>query len=114
MTPSNSVRLNSIYLPLKLTYGLVPLVAGADKFFNLLTDWAMYLPHSVVEALPVPASTFMRVVGCVEIVAGLIVLTSFTRLGAYVVMVWLIMISAVLIVGGRYDIAVRDLSMAVG
>ena len=36
---ANTDKLSSIYLPLRLTYGLVPLVAGADKFFNVLTDW---------------------------------------------------------------------------
>lgn len=29
----------SIYLPLRLAFGLVPLLAGLDKFFNLLADW---------------------------------------------------------------------------
>ena len=31
--------LDSIYLPLKITFGLVPLLAGLDKFVGLLTDW---------------------------------------------------------------------------
>jgi uncharacterized membrane protein YphA (DoxX/SURF4 family) len=106
--------LSSIYLPLRLTYGLVPLVAGLDKFFNLLTDWGKYLPRGLSSVLPVPTSTLMMAAGCIEIVAGLAVLTKFTRLGAYVLMAWLVMIAATLVASGYLDIAVRDLVMAVG
>jgi hypothetical protein len=97
-----------------MTYGLVPLVAGLDKFFNLLTNWGKYLPPGFASVSPIPAPTFMAFVGCIEIVAGLAVLTKFTRLGAYIVMGWLVMIAANLVIGGHLDIAVRDLVMAVG
>lgn len=65
--------------------------------------------------LPVGPETFMRVVGVVEIAAGALVLTPrFTRLGAYVVSGWLVAIAGNLLTGGAYDIAVRDVAMAVG
>jgi uncharacterized membrane protein len=111
---ANNQNLSSIYIPLRLTYGLVPIVAGADKFFNLLTDWQKYLPQQVASALPISAANFMLIVGVIEIIAGLAVLTKFTRLGAYVVMVWLLLIAANLVIGGHYDIAVRDTVMAIG
>ncbi|HMG68815.1 MAG TPA: hypothetical protein VK588_14050 [Chitinophagaceae bacterium] len=99
---------------LKYTYGLVPVVAGLDKFTNLLTDWKHYLAPSVSNMLPFSASTFMSIVGVIEIVAGIIVLVR-PRLGGYIVMAWLIVIALSLIVGGQYyDIAVRDLVMAIG
>jgi hypothetical protein len=44
----------------------------------------------------------------------LAVLTAFTRMGAYIVMIWLALIAVNLIIAGYYDIAVRDLVMAVG
>ncbi|AMV36882.1 DoxX family membrane protein [Planctomyces sp. SH-PL62] len=114
MAADKPESLSSIYFPLRLAYGLTPLIAGVDKFFNLLTDWSGYLPGDASSVLPVSTSTFMHVVGCIEIVAGLAVLTKFTRLGAYVVMAWLILIAATLVVGGHLDVAVRDLVMAVG
>ena len=114
MPTPGTENLSSIYLPLRLTYGLVPLVAGLDKFFNLLTDWGKYLPRGVANALPVSVPTFMMIVGCIEIVAGLAVLTRLTRLGAYVVMVWLVLIAANLVLAGYLDVAVRDLVLAVG
>lgn len=106
--------LDAVYYPLKLCYGLVPLIAGVDKFFNLLTDWSKYLPHPIVEILPMSPEAFMMVVGVIEIAAGIIVLTKFTRLGAYIVAAWLVAIALVLVIGGYYDIAVRDLAMALG
>jgi len=114
MHSDDSDRLSSIYVPLRLVYGLTPLIAGLDKFLNLLTDWDKYLPSVLVQSLPVSASSFMHMVGIIEIIAGLAVLTSFTRLGAYVVMAWLVLIAANLVVAGYLDIAVRDLVMAVG
>lgn len=42
-TTQPNLNLESLYRPLWLTYGLVPLLAGLDKFFNLLTDWPKYL-----------------------------------------------------------------------
>lgn len=107
-------NLRSLYLPLKGAYGLVPLLAGLDKFFNILVDWTVYLPEAVANLLPVSASAFMMIVGVIEMIAGAAVLTVLTRLGAWVVMLWLIMIAVVVTIGGHLDIAVRDLALAVG
>ena len=106
--------LASIYIPLRLVYGLVPIVAGLDKFFNLLTQWDKYLPGALAEALPISAHAFMLIVGVIEILAGLAVLTKLTRLGAYVVMAWLVLIALNLLAAGAFDVAVRDLVMAAG
>jgi hypothetical protein len=109
-----SPNLESLYRPLWLTYGLVPLLAGLDKFFNLLTFWPKYLSPTIAGLLPVSAQTFMYAVGVIEVVVGLLVLTRWTRLGAWIAMAWLILIAVNLITLGLFDIAVRDLAMAVG
>jgi uncharacterized membrane protein YphA (DoxX/SURF4 family) len=99
---------------LKYTYGLVPVIAGLDKFTNLLTNWKDYISVPVATILPFSTGTFMVIVGIIEIAAGVLVLLR-PRIGAYVVMAWLIAIAFNLILGGRYfDVAVRDLVMAVG
>ena len=97
-----------------LTYGLVPLLAGLDKFFNLLTDWPKYLSPWIAGLLPVSADTFMHAVGIIEIVVGVLVLTRWTRLGAWIAAAWLVLIAVNLATMGLFDIAVRDLAMAVG
>jgi hypothetical protein len=99
---------------LKLTFGLVPIVAGLDKFTNLLTNWLDYLSNNFKGMLPIDPLVFMKVVGIIEIAAGLIVLLR-PLIGAYIVMAWLICIALQLIIGGHYfDVAVRDLVMAIG
>lgn len=104
--------LDRVYFPLRLCFGLVPIAAGADKFLNLLTDWPKYLPGFAEGILPVSPATFMMVVGVIEIAAGLAVLTVLPRLGAYVVSAWLVLIAVAVALAGYYDIAVRDLVMA--
>lgn len=113
-TMQSNPSLESLYRPLWLTYGLVPLLAGLDKFLNLLTDWPKYLSPWIAGSLPVSPQTFMHVVGIIEIAAGLLVLTRWTRLGAWIVMAWLVLIAVNLATMGLFDIAVRDLAMAVG
>src|SRR5436309_7840562 len=110
----SSPNLESLYRPLWLTYVLVPLLAGLDKFFNLLTDWPKYLSPWMAGVLPVPAPTFLHAVGIIEIAVGLLVLTRWTRLGAWIAMAWLALIAVNLVTMGLFDIAVRDLAMAVG
>lgn len=99
---------------LKVTYGLVPIVAGIDKFSNILTSWESYIPDSLVEDLPLSARSLMIIVGIVEIIAGLVVLLK-PVIGGYIVSAWLMLIGLILIVGGNYfDVAVRDFVMAIG
>lgn len=98
---------------LKYTFGLVPIVAGLDKFTNILTNWSQYIPEGFVEILPFEPSVFMMIVGVIEIVAGVLVLTK-TQIGAYVVSAWLVAIALTLIFSWSYiDVAVRDLVMAI-
>lgn len=100
---------------LYFTYGLIPIVAGFDKFTNLLTNWTQYLSPLALQVVPVTATQFMYGVGVIEIVAGALVFTRFTRIAAYVISAWLVAIAVNLISTGHYfDIAVRDLTMAVG
>jgi len=105
---------NSVQQILKYTFGLVPIVAGIDKFTNLLCNWSDYLSASVTGVLPFDPQTFMYVVGVIEIAAGVLVLWK-PRIGAYVVMAWLGLIALNLLMSGHYfDVAVRDLVMAAG
>lgn len=113
-TTQPSPNLESLYRPLWLTYGLVPLLAGLDKFLNLLADWPKYLSPAIAGLLPVSAGTFMQAVGIIEIAVGLMVLTRWTRLGAWIAAAWLVLIAVNLATMGLFDIAVRDLAMAVG
>ena len=98
---------------MKYTFGLVPIVAGLDKFTNILTNWSQYISEGFAEILPFEPTTFMMIVGVIEIIAGILVLTK-TKIGAYVVSGWLTAIALTLIFSWTYlDVAVRDLVMAI-
>ena len=107
-------QIDTSWWTLRLIYGLVPIVAGADKFTNLLTDWKQYA-SPILGNLPIPLATLMMIIGVIEIVAGCLVLSRHTRLGAYVVGAWLVGIALNIVTTGKYfDVAVRDLVMAAG
>ena len=115
MTTVSESRLHSAWWALRLSFGIVPFLAGLDKFLNILTDWTQYLNPVLQHALPFSTTTLMHVVGVIEMTAGIAILTRWTRVGSYVAMVWLAAISASLVTTGRYfDVAVRDLVLAVG
>ena len=98
---------------LKLTFGIVPIVAGLDKFTNLLTNWEQYIDPNIGSMLPFEGHTFMMIVGVIEIVAGVIVLKK-PEIGGYIVAAWLTLIASTLLAGFNYvDVAVRDLVMAI-
>jgi hypothetical protein len=108
-------RLNMSWWALKLGLGLGPIIAGIDKYFNKLTDWTMYLSPLATRIVPVSASTFMHIVGAIEIIAGIIVLSRWTKIGAYIVALWLLGIAVNLLTTGMfYDLAMRDVEIAIG
>lgn len=104
---------NPVFKMMKYTFVVVPIVAGADKFTNLLTDWGNYLNPSIAGMLPFSTHVFMMIVGIIEIVAGLIVLKK-SQIGGYIVAAWLALIALTLLASLSYlDVAVRDLVMAI-
>lgn len=107
-------HLNSAWWALRIALGVGPIVAGVDKYFNKLTDWTMYLSPLATKMLPVKDTTFMHIVGVIEVIAGIIVLTRWTKIGSYIVGLWLLAIAANLLTTGMfYDLAVRDVEIAV-
>jgi uncharacterized membrane protein YphA (DoxX/SURF4 family) len=108
-------RLNASWWALRIGVGLGPIIAGVDKYFNKLTDWGMYLSPLATKVIPVSDKTFMHAVGIIEVIAGLMVLSRWTKIGSYIVMLWLLGIAVNLLTTGMfYDLAVRDVEIAVG
>src|SRR5262245_27851660 len=98
-------NLNTSWWSLRLVYGVIPIVAGLDKFFNLLTDWQQYL-GPLLRNGPLAPATVMHIVGVIEIAAGIAVLTRVTKYAAYVVSAWLVCIALNLLSSGKYlDVA---------
>ena len=106
-------RVESARQVLRVVFGIVPFLAGLDKFFNLLTDWPRYLSPAAQAILPVSGQTFMHFAGVVEMVVGVAILSRWTVIGSYVAAAWLVAIALNLAASGNFlDVAVRDLVMA--
>lgn len=110
----NERRSAHAYGSLRVALGVVPIVAGLDKFTNLLADWPRYLSPLAARLLPMSPEAFMRLAGVVEIAVGAAILLGFARIFGWVAMGWLAAIALQLLTTGRYfDVAARDAVMAV-
>jgi hypothetical protein len=106
-------RLEQAWWALRIGLGVGPFLAGLDKYFNLLANWPGYVSPLALKMLPFSASTFMHIVGVIEMIVGLAILTKWTRLGSYVASVWLLAIAINLVSTGMFfDVAVRDIENA--
>ena len=106
-------RLDQGWWILRIGLGVGPFLAGLDKYFNILTNWTGYISPLALKILPFSGQTFMHVVGVIEMIVGLAILTKWTRVGAYVASAWLVLIAINLVSTGMFfDIAVRDVEMA--
>ena len=104
--------INTAWWSLRIAFFLGPFLAGLDKFFYRLTNWDQYLSPMAQRVLGSHTHQFMMTVGVVEIIVGLMIITSWTKLGAYLASVWLLLIAVNLLATGHYfDIALRDVGL---
>jgi uncharacterized membrane protein YphA (DoxX/SURF4 family) len=114
VAPTTANPAYQAYLALRTGFTVLPILMGADKFFNALVNWEQYLAPAIPKTIGVSPELFMRGVGVIEIVAGVLV-AIIPRYAAYVVMAWLWLIIVNLAMTGQYwDIALRDFGLSVG
>jgi uncharacterized membrane protein YphA (DoxX/SURF4 family) len=107
-------RLDPPYWALRIAFGVVPIVAGIDKFTNLLVDWRIYVSPFFARLLPIAPGAFLHLAGVVEVVVGVTVLAGFTRFGGYAAAAWLAAIVVNLLTSGTHlDVAARDAVMVI-
>lgn len=105
------------YLILHIGFVALPIIAGVDKFFDLLGNWDGYLAPIVTQTLHMNAHSFMMIVGVIEIIAGLIVAVR-PWIGGWIVAAWLwaIIVNLFFLAGQSggivYDIALRDFGLS--
>ncbi len=107
-------RAYQAYCILRLAFIVAPIVAGLDKFFNLLVNWSQYLSPFAMRMINYHGQGFMMVAGVVEVIAGIGVYYK-PKLFSYIVALWLLGIIINLLLTGKYfDIALRDLGLMLG
>lgn len=95
------------FVLLRIVFVVAPIVAGLDKFFDILVDWDMYLAPFLARF----SYKLMYLAGIIEIIAGIGVFFK-PRLFANIVGIWLaLIILNLLILGNYYDIALRDFGL---
>src|SRR5512132_3534519 len=109
-----SVPSRQAFWILRLGFFAAPVIAGADKFFHILTAWDKYLSPFASNLVGGRGHEFMLAVGVIEIIAGIGVLVK-PRIFAYVVAAWLLgIIVNLLMIPGYFDVALRDFGLALG
>jgi hypothetical protein len=102
------------YQILHFGFTVAPIIAGIDKFLHLLVNWDQYLPPIVNNLLGGYGHELMYAVGAIEVVAGIGVFLK-PKIFAYVVSAWLALIIVnLLLIPGYFDVALRDLGLALG
>ena len=115
ITSNTYQKIHTSWWTLKITYGLLFIIAGADKFTDIIVHWQKYLNPMIPATLGISTATFMYIVGIIELLIGSIILFGWTKTGAYLAATWLLLIVLNLLSTLSYfDIAVRDTVMAVG
>lgn len=111
------VETRAVNLAHRLLYSgfiVAPILAGLDKFFNIMVRWTTYFSPKFASLSPFDADVTMRIVGVIEIAAGIIVAIK-PRIGGFIVSAWLVLIIINLLsIPGYYDIALRDLGLSLG
>jgi hypothetical protein len=104
------------YEILHVGFFILPILAGLDKFVHFLGigSWEVYLAPVATQITGLEATTFMHIVGVIEVIAGLLV-AFWPRAGGYVVMLWLWgIIVNLLMLGQFFDVALRDFGLSLG
>ena len=107
------------YKLLHVGFTIAPIVAGLDKFFDVLVNWDAYLAPIASRVVGGHDHAFMMLVGVVEIIAGIGVALR-PRIFSYVVAAWLlgIIVNLLLIPPSNpiphYDVALRDFGLLLG
>lgn len=110
-----SDQANTAWWSLRIAFFLGSFLAGLDKFFHLLTNWDQYLSPMAQRMLGSHSHQFMLAAGGLEMIVGLLIITRFTKLGAYLASLWLFLMTINLVMTGQYfDIALRDFGLCLG
>ena len=105
-------RLETAWWSLRIAFFVGPFLAGLDKFTHLLVNWDQYLSPIAQRVLGSMSHAFMLLTGIVEMIVGIMIITRWTRIGAYIASLWLLLIALNLLTTGQYfDIALRDVGL---
>ena len=102
------------YQILHFAFVAAPILAGADKFLHLLCNWDQYLAAWIARLSPIGGHNLLLAAGIVEIAAAFL-WPSGRKSVPRSVEAWLcLIILNLLTMGAFFDVALRDLGLALG
>ncbi|CAN5733651.1 hypothetical protein BH11PAT2_BH11PAT2_07280 [soil metagenome] len=101
---------------LRLSYAAFLVVIGIDKILHtdMIAPWVMYIGPVIHTILPVSPVTVISVEGLIEIALGIVLLTTWIRLGAIFLLVTTLLLCVDLFLLGFYNLALHDLLFCAG
>ena len=113
-SPSQGERVTFLsYTLLRWSLTAVFLVAGVDKFFNVLTDWSLYTQPFFPWILGLSPAQFMEVVGVMEVGFALGLAVAPLYFSGPVTLWLLLIVLNILSLGTFLDVALREFVLAI-
>lgn len=99
---------------LRVTYGLLFILVGTDKFLNTLTQWNQFM-GSAAQSLPFAPMLILKGFALLQIIAGILLFTPWIFAGIYLMMALLVIIFFNLITASSGIVVIaHDIIMMVG
>jgi hypothetical protein len=96
---------------LRFAFVMLPIIAGVDKFFDVIANWDQYLSGPIASGVGITVHQFMMLFGAIEVVIGFGIAV-FPRAFSYVFAGWMFIVSANLILlGGYYEMVLLNLGL---
>ncbi len=109
----NNKLIYQAFMALQCGLVAVPLIAGMDKFVNIIALWSDYLAPEIPLFFGFSVREFLYLVGAIEVVMALGI-ALWPRIFSWVLMLWMMaIISNLMILGQHFDVALRDFGLMV-
>jgi hypothetical protein len=105
-------QLHRLIWVLKGIYALFLGLAGIDKLFYKLLPWQIYISPLVSTFLPINLLHVLKIVGAIEIALAILILSRFTRLAAWLLIIFIIILVASL--GSKAVFSLKALQLLLG
>ncbi len=101
---------------LRLSYALFLIAVGFDKILhlNMIANWVQFIGPGVHLLLPVPSITIISIEGIIEIVLAVLLLTTWIRFGAIILLLTTLLASVDLFILGFYNLGLHYLLFCAG
>jgi uncharacterized membrane protein YphA (DoxX/SURF4 family) len=103
------------WLLLRITFGVLFIVVGIDKFFNYLTNWQQYIGTATNQLFAIDQFVLLKIFGLLQIVAGILLFTPWIKIGIYLIVALLLIIFINLFsVPASHMVIIHDVIMIAG